>query len=102
MKKDEKIRSLKEILSHRNEIISIAKSHGADNIRIFGSFVRGEQTEDSDLDILADIDASRNLLDQVALIRELEDFLQIKIDIVEPECLHWYIKDKILHEAIPL
>lgn len=102
MKKDKKIRSLREILNHRDEIISIAKSHGADNIRIFGSFIRGEQRADSDLDLLADIDEGRNLLDQVALIRELEDFLQIKVDIVEPECLHWYIREKILHEAVPL
>ncbi|MGV8109731.1 nucleotidyltransferase family protein [Methanospirillum sp.] len=82
--------------------MSVAESHGAHNIRIFGSFVRGDQGPDSDIDLMADIDPDKSLLKQVALISELEGILEMKVDLVEPACLHWFIKDKIIQEAIPL
>lgn len=96
------IEKLSDIQARREEIIAVAEAHGAHNIRIFGSFVRGEQKRESDLDLLADIDPDKSLIDQAALIRELEELLQIKVDLVEPDCLHWFIKDNILQEAIPL
>ena len=97
-----KIENLSDIQALREEIIAVAKDHGAHNIRIFGSFVRGEQKKESDLDLLADIDPDKSLIDQAALIRELEELLHIKVDLVEPDCLHWFIKENIMQEAIPL
>jgi hypothetical protein len=102
MRKERKIQNLDDIVKKREDILSIASSHGAFNIRVFGSYIRGEQKPDSDLDLLADIDCNKSLLDQAALIRELEEFLDLKVDLVEPTCLHWYIKDIILKEAVPL
>jgi len=90
------------IRAYRENILTIAHHHGAHNLRVFGSYVRGSQRPESDLDLLADIDDDRSLLDQAALIRELEELLHVTIDLVEPACLHWYIRDKILSEAIPL
>ena len=98
----QKVEKLEDIQALRDTIVTIAQSHVAHNIRVFGSYVRGEQNPDSDLDLLADIDPDKSLLDQVALIRELEGLLNIKVDLVEPGCLHWYIKDAIMQEAIPL
>ena len=98
----QKVEKLEDIQAFRDTIVTIAHSHGAHNIRVFGSYVRGEQKPDSDLDLLADIDPDKSLLDQAALIRELEELLSIKVDLVEPACLHWYIKDAIMQEAIPL
>jgi len=90
------------VFAHRDEIISIAKRHGVHNIRIFGSYARGEERPGSDLDLLVDIDPDKSLLEQVALIQDLEAVLRIQIDIVEPQCLHWFIKEKVLAEAVPL
>ncbi|NLV26192.1 MAG: nucleotidyltransferase family protein [Methanomicrobiales archaeon] len=98
----QRVKELADIQAVRDKIVAIALSHGAHNIRIFGSFIRGEQKPDSDLDLLADIDPDKSLLEQAALIRELEELLNIKVDLVEPACLHWYIKDAIMQEAIPL
>ncbi|PWR76340.1 nucleotidyltransferase family protein [Methanospirillum stamsii] len=98
----QKVEKLEDIQALRDTIVTIAQSHGAHNIRVFGSFIRGEQNPDSDLDLLADIDPDKSLLDQAAIIRELEGLLNIKVDLVEPGCLHWYIKDAIMQEAIPL
>lgn len=49
--------------THRVEILKIAKRHGATNVRIFGSTVRGESGPKSDLDILVDLEPGRSLFD---------------------------------------
>lgn len=86
----------------RNEILHIAARHGACNVRVFGSFARGEAGPDSDVDLLVELEDGRSLLDHVALMLELEDLLGKKVDIVEPEGLHWYVRDKVLNEAVLL
>lgn len=88
--------------SKRDEILEIAARHGAHNVRIFGSVARGEATPESDLDFLVELEPGRSLLDHVALLQDLESLLGRKVDLVEPEALHWYIRDRILQEAIPL
>ena len=86
----------------RAEILRTAARHGAHNIRIFGSVARGESGPESDIDFLVELEPGRSLLDQSALWQDLEELLGRKVDIVEPEGLHWYIRDRILAEAIPL
>ncbi|HYP40012.1 MAG TPA: nucleotidyltransferase family protein [Chloroflexia bacterium] len=88
--------------SKREEILEIAARHGAHNVRIFGSVARGEATPESDLDFLVELEPGRSLLDHVALLQDLESLLGRKVDLVEPEALHWYIRDRILQEAIPI
>jgi uncharacterized protein len=52
--------------------------------------------------LLAELEPERTLLDQIALIQDLEDFLGCPVDVVEPDSLHHLIRDQILQEAIPL
>ena len=49
-------------MKKREEILRIAAQHGAQNVRIFGSTARGEAEEDSDIDVLVDLEAGRSLL----------------------------------------
>ena len=42
------------------------------------------------------------MMDHVALMQDLEDLLQRKVDVVSERDLHWYIRDRVLAEAIPL
>jgi uncharacterized protein len=51
--------TLQELLSKRDEILSIAERHGAFNVRIFGSVARGEADAISDIDVLVDYDRSK-------------------------------------------
>ncbi len=88
--------------ARREDIMSIAASRGARNIRVFGSVSRGEETGQSDVDFLVDFDPGRSLLDHVALIQDLERLLQCRVDVVTKSGLHWYIRDRITKEAIPL
>lgn len=86
----------------RNEILEIANRYGAYDIHVFGSVARGEDKPDSDIDFLVKFESGRSLRDEVGLIQDLEALLGRKVDVGEPEALHWYVKDKILQEAIPL
>ena len=93
---------LKRITTERDRICEIAARHGARNVRIFGSVARGEAEAESDLDLLIDLEPDRSLLDLVALKSELETLLGIPVDVAEPLTLHWYIRDRVMAEAVPL
>lgn len=94
--------SLGSILERRREIFRLAAGHGARNPRLFGSVVRGEAREDSDLDILVQLDTDRSLIDHVALVQDLEDLLNCRVDVVNERALDRTIRDRVLAEAVPL
>ena len=90
-----------------NEILSILKSL-KDEIRqiykaevkgIFGSYVRGEQKEGSDLDVLVEFDEGANLLDLTGLSMFLEERLHCRVDIVPEDAIRKELKPAILREA---
>ncbi|ACK68726.1 DNA polymerase beta domain protein region [Gloeothece citriformis PCC 7424] len=96
--------SLKQLLQDkREEIFKIAAQHGAFNVRVFGSVARGEETENSDIDFLIDYDLSKTTpWFPVGLIEDLEQLLNRKVDVVTTKSLHYFLRDKILEEAISL
>ncbi len=78
--------------SHREEILSIAAKHGARNVRIFGSVARGEAGENSDIDLLVELDQGRSLLDLAGLVVDLEELLERKVDVVTEQGLYWLLR----------
>jgi predicted nucleotidyltransferase len=90
------------VLSKRDEILRIAAKHGARNVRIFGSVARGEAGENSDIDLLVELEQGRSLLDQAGLMVELEELLGRKVDVVTEQGLYWLLRRRILKEARPL
>ena len=86
----------------REAILGLAARHGARSVRVFGSVARGEAQPDSDVDLLVEMEEGRSLLDLVALGQDLEELLGRKVEVVEPEGLHWFIRDRVLQEAVPL
>ena len=95
--------SLRELLKEkREEILSIATKYGAFNVRIFGSVARGDETADSDVDFLVELEPGRNLLDRIALMQDLEDLLEREVDVATVKGLREYFRDRILNEAVPL
>ena len=86
----------------RDDILRIATRHGAQNVRVFGSVAKGRAGPKSDVDFLVEMAPGRNLLDHVALWQDLEDLLGYKVDVVSEKALHWYIRDRVLKEAVPL
>ena len=90
------------VKSKREEIVRIAEGHGARKISLFGSAAREEAGPDSDVDFLVELEAGRSLLDLGRMLMDLEDLLGCKVDLVEPEGLHWYIRERVLGEAVPV
>jgi predicted nucleotidyltransferase len=86
----------------RDEIRTIAARHGACNIRIFGSAVRGEAGPDSDIDFLIDVGPTTSSWFPAGLILDLEEILGRRVEVVTEKALNPYIRDYVLREAIPL
>jgi uncharacterized protein len=94
---------LKENLQQRRqEILAIAAKHGAYNVRIFGSLARGEADDQSDVDILVELEEGRSLLDLGGLSMDLENLLECKVDVVTARGLRKRISERVLREAVPL
>jgi len=92
-----------EILQEfRKDILRLAARHGARNVRVFGSLVRGEGREDSDLDLLVTLGEGRSLLDLVGLKQDLEDLVHRPVDVVTEQALSPYLRERVLSEAVPL
>ena len=86
----------------RDEILQIAASHGARDVRVFGSMARGEAGPDSDIDILVKLDPGRSLLDIVAIKQDLEDLIGCEVDVVTEASISPYIRAEVLREAVSL
>ena len=91
-----------ELKNKRNEIIKLAAEHGARNLRVFGSFARGEATPESDLDILINLEPGRTLLDLIAVKQDLEDLLGCAVDVVTEDAVSPHIRDQVLKDAVSL
>ncbi len=92
----------KIVRSRKEEILQLAAKHGAHNVRLFGSAARGDAGPESDVDFLVEFEDGRSLLDLSGLWLDLEELLGRKVDVAQPQTLHWYIRDRVLKEAIPL
>jgi uncharacterized protein len=86
----------------RQEILEIAAKHGAYNVRIFGSVARGEADEQSDVDILVELEEGRSLFDLGGLLMDLQNFLGCQVDVVTVPGLRKRIRERVLKEAVPL
>ena len=74
--------------------------YGVKDIGIFGSYVREEQTETSDIDVLVEFEKSFGLLEFVGLRYHLSDLLGVKVDLVMKKALKPRIGDRILSEVV--
>jgi predicted nucleotidyltransferase len=88
------------IRQKRDKIVQLADKYGAKNIRIFGSFARGNNNSESDADFLVNMEGS--LLRRIAFMQDLEDLLGRKVDVVTEKSVHWYVRERIMKEAVPL
>jgi predicted nucleotidyltransferase len=87
---------------HRETIRRLVLEAGMANPRVFGSVVRGEDREDSDLGILVDPAPQTSLLDVVGVQMEIEKLMGIKVDLLSQGDLHPRFREKVLAEAASL
>lgn len=86
----------------REEILRLAAKHGALNVRVFGSVARGDAGPGSDIDFLIEAGPNRTPFFPGGLLADLEELLGRKVDVITEKGLHWYVREKVLKEAIPL
>ena len=84
---------------HRDEIRRIVAEHHAANVRVFGSVLRGEDQEGSDLDLLIDPTPGTTLMDLGAIRLELRALLRVEVDVLTPRNLPDRFRDGVLSEA---
>jgi len=94
-----KTRNIEEI---KENITMILKRHGVRKAALFGSCARGDMKEDSDIDILVDIDKDLSLLDFVSIKLDLEEALGRKVDLVEYNAIKPRLRDKIFNDQVTI
>ena len=85
---------------HRADIRRIVAAHRALNARVFGSVVRGDDTDNSDLDILIDPTDETTLMDVAAIQVELEDMLGVSVDVLTPKALPEKFRSRVISDAV--
>ena len=97
-----------EILErHRPDIIKIVKKYeakGFHNPRVFGSVARGDDTDESDIDLMVDIKSGfrPSLLTLIAMNNDLEELLGVKVDLITARSIPEDTREKVFKEAIAL
>ena len=90
------------IENNRAEILALAERHGVRDVRVFGSMVRGEADDTSDVDLLVSLPRDKTGLALGGLLMDVQDLLQRRVDVVTEGGLHPALRDRVLREALPL
>lgn len=80
----------------------MARRHGVSRIRLFGSVARGQDTEDSDIDLLVDLPSEAGLFALMRLKHDLEEVLGCSVDVVPEQGLTDEVTAAVASEATPL
>jgi predicted nucleotidyltransferase len=93
---NENIENIKE------KILPVLKKHGIKKAAICGSFAKGEESEDSDIDILVEIADDLSLFDFVGIKLEIEKIVGREVDLIEYDTIKSAIKESLLEEEIAI
>ena len=94
--------TLEQLRAKRQALIALADRYKAENLRVFGSVARGEESENSDVDILVHFRQGASLFDLMDLKEDAEELLGLEVDIISDRGLSPYLANRILSEARPL
>lgn len=88
---------------HRDEIRRIVERNEVSNPRVFGSTIHGDDSDDSDLDLLVDpIHGKTTFIDLVSIEMEVSALIGVRVDVQTPLALSERFRDVVLEEAVPL
>ena len=90
--KEDQIEEIKKTL------IEVLRKHGVKKAALFGSIVRGEATEESDIDLLIEFEGRKSLLDLAGLKSDLQELLRRRVDVLTYKSIHPLLKERILSE----
>lgn len=87
---------------HREEIRRVVEENRTLNPRVFGSVLRGGDTEESDLDLLVDPTPETSLMDIARIQNRLQKLLGVTVDVLTPRALPERFRSRVLSEAVPV
>lgn len=87
---------------HRDELLEVLRRHGVTNPEIFGSTARGDDREDSDLDLLVDFAPGTDLIDMANIKAELEAVLGASVDLIPRDGLKDRVRISAALDVVPL
>lgn len=96
------MRPSKALLRYREDIHRVVAANNGKNPRVFGSVLRGEDTAESDLDLLIDSTPELTLFDIAKITLELSDLLGVEVQIQTPNSLPDGWRDEVLRKAQPV
>jgi uncharacterized protein len=94
--------TLRALTERRSEILGLAERYRAGEVRVFGSIARGENVENSDVDLLIKPRHGCSLFDLGGLHEDLQELLGCRVDLVTEDDLKPRLRERVLKEAIPL
>lgn len=92
----------RRVAAHRGELLDVLRRHGVTNPEIFGSAARGDDREDSDVDLLVDFAPGTDIIDVIGIKRELEDVLGVPVDLVPRNGLKERLRSRAAKDLLPL
>jgi predicted nucleotidyltransferase len=90
------------IEARRDEIKAIVARHHGRSVALFGSVARGQERQDSDIDLLVELEPGTRPFELLVLGAELEQALGVKVDVGTPDLLRERLRREVLAEAVPL
>ena len=87
---------------HRAGLRELVARHAVLHPRVFGSVIHGDDTEDSDLDLLIDPTSRTTLMTLAAIQIDAQNLLGVRVDVLTPKSLPQRIRERVLREAIPV
>ena len=88
--------------SHREDIRRVVEQNRGRNPRVFGSVLHGNDTDDSDLDLLVDPTSDTTLMDIARIQNSLQKLLGVSVDVLTPKALPEKVRERVLSEALPV
>jgi predicted nucleotidyltransferase/DNA-binding XRE family transcriptional regulator len=92
----------RRVRQHRRALLAAVAAAGASNLRVFGSVARGEDTPDSDVDLLVEVPSGTGLFALLSLEEALQRILHVDVDLATPDSLKPRVRAEVLAEAIPV
>ena len=92
----------RRVLAHRGELRALLRRHGITNPGIFGSAARGDDREDSDIDLLVDFAPGTSIIDIIGIQRELRELLGVPVDLVPRNGLKERVRVRAEKDLVPL
>jgi len=80
------------------QIVQALKEQGATKVAIFGSYARGEERPESDVDVIVEFSERKSLLDLVRIERELHETVGVKVDLLTEKSISPYLIDNVRQE----